>query len=242
MVHRGQQYVRAIRRYYRKFGRYPSKIQDLNSRTTSVFSANAIRTLWSRMASGRFCITGKQRTSRAVCLVSRLESVPGIGGSTPGVNTVGGTPAGALGGVSEWRADQPQTSDNGGANSSVSTAPLVPRQLPGTLPDPLRLRYRLWRRRDHRSGKPEHERIVERDRREEPLQRMGICLDPRVEALAGGAGQAGQAPVQQKAGKGSGKVLEIRTTKIRKRRRTRKVLSSSNQKKKRGRRRAFLSY
>jgi type II secretory pathway pseudopilin PulG len=31
MVHRGVQYSRAIRRYYKKFGRYPSRVEDLES-------------------------------------------------------------------------------------------------------------------------------------------------------------------------------------------------------------------
>src|SRR5579863_90017 len=31
MIHRGVQYSRAIRLYYRKFGRYPTKIDDLES-------------------------------------------------------------------------------------------------------------------------------------------------------------------------------------------------------------------
>jgi len=31
MIHRGVQYSRAIRNYYRKFGRYPTKLEDLES-------------------------------------------------------------------------------------------------------------------------------------------------------------------------------------------------------------------
>src|SRR5215469_4758605 len=31
MIHRGVQYSRAIRRYYKKFGRYPTRIEDLES-------------------------------------------------------------------------------------------------------------------------------------------------------------------------------------------------------------------
>src|SRR5579859_3746002 len=31
MIHRGVQYSRAIRAYYKKFGRYPTKIEDLES-------------------------------------------------------------------------------------------------------------------------------------------------------------------------------------------------------------------
>src|SRR6202047_927019 len=31
MIHRGVQYSRAIRAYYKKFGRYPTKVEDLES-------------------------------------------------------------------------------------------------------------------------------------------------------------------------------------------------------------------
>ena len=31
MIHRGVQYSRAIRAYYKKFGRYPTKIEDLEN-------------------------------------------------------------------------------------------------------------------------------------------------------------------------------------------------------------------
>src|SRR6202163_726397 len=31
MIHRGVQYSRAIRAYYKKFGRYPTKLEDLES-------------------------------------------------------------------------------------------------------------------------------------------------------------------------------------------------------------------
>jgi type II secretory pathway pseudopilin PulG len=31
MIHRGVQYSRAVRRYYKKFGRYPTRIEDLEN-------------------------------------------------------------------------------------------------------------------------------------------------------------------------------------------------------------------
>jgi len=31
LIHRGQQYTRAIKRYYKKFGRYPTRLEDLES-------------------------------------------------------------------------------------------------------------------------------------------------------------------------------------------------------------------
>src|ERR1035437_8347443 len=37
MIHRGVQYSRAIRNYYKKFGRYPTKIEDLESANNQRF-------------------------------------------------------------------------------------------------------------------------------------------------------------------------------------------------------------
>src|SRR5208282_643516 len=37
MVHRGAQYSRAIRAYFKKFGRYPSKIEDLENTSNQRF-------------------------------------------------------------------------------------------------------------------------------------------------------------------------------------------------------------
>ena len=43
MIHRGVQYSRAIRAYYKKFGRYPTKIEDLENTKTCAFCANDTR-------------------------------------------------------------------------------------------------------------------------------------------------------------------------------------------------------
>jgi hypothetical protein len=37
MIHRGEQYARAIKRYYKKFGRYPGRIEDLENTNTIRF-------------------------------------------------------------------------------------------------------------------------------------------------------------------------------------------------------------
>src|ERR1700689_1832511 len=37
MIHRGVQYSRAIRSYYKKFGRYPTKLEDLESTNNQRF-------------------------------------------------------------------------------------------------------------------------------------------------------------------------------------------------------------
>ena len=52
MIHRGVQYSRAIRTYYKKFGRYPTKIEDLES-------ANNLRFLRKRYKDPENCKNGK---------------------------------------------------------------------------------------------------------------------------------------------------------------------------------------
>jgi type II secretory pathway pseudopilin PulG len=80
MVHRGVQYARAIRSYYKKFGRYPTKIEDLES-------ANNLRFLRKRYKDP---ITGKDfkllHYGEAKLSLSNLLG----GGGIPGANPIGG--------------------------------------------------------------------------------------------------------------------------------------------------------
>ena len=43
MIHRGDQYSRAIKRYYKKFGRYPGRIEDLENTNTTSLSPQALQ-------------------------------------------------------------------------------------------------------------------------------------------------------------------------------------------------------
>jgi type II secretory pathway pseudopilin PulG len=80
MVHRGVQYARAIRSYYKKFGRYPTKIEDLES-------ANNQRFLRKRYKDP---ITNKDfkllHFGEAKLTLSNLLG----GGGIPGANPIGG--------------------------------------------------------------------------------------------------------------------------------------------------------
>jgi len=80
MVHRGVQYARAIRSYYKKFGRYPTKLEDLES-------ANNLRFLRKRYKDP---ITGKDfkllHYGEAKLTLSNLLG----GGGIPGANPIGG--------------------------------------------------------------------------------------------------------------------------------------------------------
>jgi type II secretory pathway pseudopilin PulG len=80
MIHRGVQYARAIRSYYKKFSRYPTKIEDLES-------ANNQRFLRKRYKDP---ITGKDfkllHYGEAKLTLSNLLG----GGGIPGANPIGG--------------------------------------------------------------------------------------------------------------------------------------------------------
>src|SRR5258705_12916819 len=82
LVHRGVQDSRAIRRYVKKTGRYPSRLEDLEN-------TNNIRFLRKRYKDP---VTGKDFKLLHVGEV-QLTSAPGIAGASP----IGGKPAGANG-------------------------------------------------------------------------------------------------------------------------------------------------
>src|SRR5438128_234064 len=83
MIHRGVQYSRAIRRYYKKFGRYPVRIEDLES-------ANNLRFLRKRYKDP---VTGQDFKTLHLGEV-KLTIAPGIAGAAAiGPNgTIGGLP------------------------------------------------------------------------------------------------------------------------------------------------------
>jgi len=132
MVHRGQQYVRAIRRYYRKFGRYPAKIEDLEVSNNIRFLRRRYKDPMVPNGEWKVLHYGEAKNPPLGLFGKPIGIGGGLGGTTPGTNTVGGTPSNGLGGMSPAgstggmspggvAAGQPQTSDNGNANSGVSS-------------------------------------------------------------------------------------------------------------------------
>ena len=91
MIHRGVQYSRAIRAYYKKFGRYPTKLEDLEN-------TNNLRFLRKRYKDP---ITGQDFKLLHYGEV-KLSFGGGIGGIAPGVGgaLAGAAAAGGLGGLS----------------------------------------------------------------------------------------------------------------------------------------------
>jgi type II secretory pathway pseudopilin PulG len=108
LIHRGVQYARAIRSYYKKFGRYPTKIEDLES-------TNNLRFLRKRYKDP---ITGKDFKLLHFGEV-KLTFTGGIGGGT----IPGASPAGSTAGMSGPGALQTPAF---GGNSGVGANPNSP--------------------------------------------------------------------------------------------------------------------
>lgn len=100
MIHRGVQYTRAIRAYYRKFNRFPAKIEDLEN-------TNQMRFLRKRYKDP---LTGKDFKLVHFGEVKMSGSMSLGGGSIPGANTLGAN--GAL-----TNANGLQSSSFGGNNA-----------------------------------------------------------------------------------------------------------------------------
>jgi type II secretory pathway pseudopilin PulG len=122
MIHRGVQYSRAIRAYYKKFGRYPIKLEDLEN-------TNRIRFLRKRYKDPLSCKNGKCEDFKLLHFGEVQLTLSGItGGTIPGA-----TPIGAAGGMSGGQATAgafSQTSTLGGnsgfgmnSNSSFGQSP-----------------------------------------------------------------------------------------------------------------------
>ena len=92
MIHRGVQYSRAIRAYYKKFGRYPTKIEDLES-------SNNQRFLRKRYKDPLNCKNSKCADFKLLHFGDVQMSLSGLGGaSIPGATPIG-TNSGSNGGL-----------------------------------------------------------------------------------------------------------------------------------------------
>ena len=103
LIHRGTQYSRAIRGYYKKFGRYPMKIEDLES-------TNNLKFLRRRYKDPTNCIAGVCQDFKLlhfgeVRLVGGMLGIPGAqtlgspGAITPAQNSAAGVNAAIAGQV-----------------------------------------------------------------------------------------------------------------------------------------------
>jgi type II secretory pathway pseudopilin PulG len=116
MIHRGVQYSRAIRAYYKKFGRYPTKIEDLENTSN-------LRFLRKRYKDPLNCKNSKCEDFKLLHFGDVQMTLSALGGaSIPGATPVSGMSGGAGG---SGGFSQPSTfggNSGFGANSNSSFA------------------------------------------------------------------------------------------------------------------------
>jgi hypothetical protein len=142
LIHRGVQYTRAIRAYYKKLGRYPTKIEDLES-------ANNLRYLRKRYKDPMNCVKGVCQDFKFLHMGEAKLTLGGaLGGSMiPGTNPLGGAPNGlspgglnpggglsqpsAFGGTSAFGGGSSSFGSSGGAGGLNSPYGQTPQNAPG---------------------------------------------------------------------------------------------------------------
>ena len=219
MVHRGQQYVRAIRRYYRKFGRYPAKIEDLEVSNNIRFLRRRYKDPMNPSGEWKILHYGEAKNPPLGLFGKPITAGGGLGGTTPGTNTVGGTPAGGLGGSPSGglggmspggpAASQPQTSNSSDPSSSSTPNANIN---PGTNPNGPSSQFNSAAGPNPTFGGGAIIGVTSLSTKESIKEIAGknhyneweFVYDPRVEALTQGAGQAGQIPGQQQNTQGLG--------------------------------------
>ena len=107
MIHRGVQYSRAIRAYYKKFGRYPTKIEDLES-------SNNQRFLRKRYKDPLNCKNSKCADFKLLHFGDVQMSLSGLGGAS----IPGASPIGTNGGLNGGPAAGPSSSGGLGQSSA----------------------------------------------------------------------------------------------------------------------------
>jgi type II secretory pathway pseudopilin PulG len=137
LVWRGQQYARAIGLYYRKFRKYPTKVEDLTKQTNGVrFLRQAYTDPMNKDdGSWRFIYVGPNGqligSLRATSLLQNSLSTPGFGGASPfGGGMQSPAPPGGT------TNQQPGTGTPGQQANSAATGSLLdsqPQPLGGTL-------------------------------------------------------------------------------------------------------------
>jgi type II secretory pathway pseudopilin PulG len=116
MVHRGVQYARAIRSYYKKFGRYPTKLEDLESANNQRFLRKRYK---DPIAKQDFKLLHFGEAKLALSNLLGGGGIPGanpIGGAS-GLNGANGLNGGGFGSSSGFGGGPNGSSNSGFANS-----------------------------------------------------------------------------------------------------------------------------
>jgi hypothetical protein len=130
MIHRGVQYSRAIRTYYKKFGRYPTKIEDLEN-------TNNLRFLRKRYKDPENCKNGKCADFKLLHFGEVQLSLGGAGAGIAGLGAAAAA-AGAAGGLNSTATNALRTlagsaaaqNQLGGTSPAAGSDPTQPGAMP----------------------------------------------------------------------------------------------------------------
>jgi type II secretory pathway pseudopilin PulG len=95
MIHRGEQYARAVKRYYRKFGRYPGRIEDLEKTNNIRFLRKRYKDPMSADGGWRLVRFGEVQMGGAQALAGATPVSNLASGSQPGSSFGGGSSFGS---------------------------------------------------------------------------------------------------------------------------------------------------
>jgi len=95
MIHRGEQYARAVKRYYRKFGRYPGRIEDLEKTNNIRFLRKRYKDPMSADGGWRLVRFGEVQMGGAQALAGATPVSNLASGAQPGSSFGGGSTFGS---------------------------------------------------------------------------------------------------------------------------------------------------
>ena len=113
MIHRGEQYARAVKRYYRKFGRYPGRIEDLEKTNNIRFLRKRYKDPMTPEGNWRLVRFGEVQ----------LGGAQSLAGATPVANMASGAqPSSSFGGTSSFGGSSSGGSSFGGGSTFGSSS------------------------------------------------------------------------------------------------------------------------
>jgi type II secretory pathway pseudopilin PulG len=140
MIWRGEQYERAIGKYYQKFGKYPTKVEDLTNQTNGVrFLRKAYTDPMNKDdGSWRFIYVGPNGqligSLRQMSLLQTALSTPGISGTlTSGGGLQPLSPPGTMSGMSTTGANQTPGTGQPGQQGQQTNNAMTPNPLESQL-------------------------------------------------------------------------------------------------------------
>jgi type II secretory pathway pseudopilin PulG len=126
MIHRGTEYARAVKKFYKKFGRYPASLEQLENTNQIRFLRKRYKDPLTKEGDWKLLHYGD------IALI--------IGANVPGTltsrqNALGGQPGGAVGATLGGQGSTGGIGDNQGAGTAPAGAQLPPSdQTPGSVP------------------------------------------------------------------------------------------------------------